>query len=310
MTRTGRRVHSGQSSQFETSTTRRRQLSRLRVLRLILVLRMSRPRILLMLVLNTNAGSDAMQAMQDATKGVDGNQLTDEFIDRMLKPALKKEMRRRGQSIYQANSGGLGKRELGRDAMRAALKQSIARGDAIVDANADDATLAGFAAGAKWRQLQPSSNAVNEPELFTGFRPPTVPEEEWSGCPAPKHDFAETFPSPTFTGKVTHRVKRNRDRGHSCTRRRSWPHSNPKPVPKDKKTNACCALHRFLTGQKYKSGVAICKDCNVSLCISCWEAFHEEEDLHDNVDLVTTLPVTDAKLARAKKIEVSNVVGV
>jgi hypothetical protein len=72
--------------------------------------------------------------------------------------------------------------------------------------------MAGFAPGAYWEQLKPKDVPVEEPlNTIRNARAPTVPENEAGSVPV-KHDFAETFDRPIFSGKKqvqkTHRNNR------------------------------------------------------------------------------------------------------
>ncbi|CAB9519576.1 unknown protein [Seminavis robusta] len=63
--------------------------------------------------------------------------------------------------------------------------------------------LSEFAPGSYWEPLNPKEEAVEEPEnTIRNARAPTVPADEAGSVPV-KHNFAETFDRPIFTGKRT-----------------------------------------------------------------------------------------------------------
>jgi hypothetical protein len=61
--------------------------------------------------------------------------------------------------------------------------------------------MTGFTPGSYWEVLQPLVDPVTEPiNTIRNARAPTVPEDEAGTIPV-KHDFAEAFDRPIFTGK-------------------------------------------------------------------------------------------------------------
>ena len=63
----------------------------------------------------------------------------------------------------------------------------------------DTAALGGFPVGLKWKILVPLVSHVLDPVNEFAFCPPTLDEGE---CPTtPKHNYAERFDRPVFTGK-------------------------------------------------------------------------------------------------------------
>lgn len=60
------------------------------------------------------------------------------------------------------------------------------------------------------------------------------------------------------------RKRLNRNIGH-------W----PSLLPRDKHRNSfACQLHKWASGKQKKSNIAFCAECNVALCLDCYESFH------------------------------------
>jgi hypothetical protein len=139
----------------------------------------------------------------------------DELV-KMKRSDLVEELKKRGQVV-----GGKNKEVL-LDRLRLALKKKMPVGKKRVlhkkvenpktDKKRDE--TAGFAPGSYWQPLVPSSIAA-EPlnPSFTTTRAPTIPVGE-ADFVSVKHDFAEVFNRPIFSGTyervVTHRNTRVR----------------------------------------------------------------------------------------------------
>jgi hypothetical protein len=122
----------------------------------------------------------------------------------MKRADLAVELRKRGQSVGGAKGVLL-------ERLRSALKNKIPvgkkkRGIKKVEIPKTGPTgkeTAGFSEGAYWKPLVPSS-IVEEPlnlSFKTAVRAPTVPADEADVVPV-KHDFAEVFDRPIFSGTV------------------------------------------------------------------------------------------------------------
>lgn len=69
---------------------------------------------------------------------------------------------------------------------------------------------------------------------------------------------------------------------------------------KSKETS--CALQRWAVGRecKYRNGVQVCKDCNVPLCVECYEVFHSIEDIPSRKEEIKTILENKAREERSK----------
>jgi SAP domain len=114
--------------------------------------------------------------------------ISDEIIDKMKVSDIKTSLIERGLA-HSGNKKTLIER----------LKKAMVDKVKIVRSGKKPDDLKGFAQGACWRELLPEETIVEEPTNSFKARAPTIPEEDRDFVPV-KHNFAEIFDRPVFTG--------------------------------------------------------------------------------------------------------------
>jgi hypothetical protein len=142
--------------------------------------------------------------------------IAEEALLAMKRSVLVEELKKRGQVVS-------GKKDVLLDRLRLALEKKMrvgknkkrAPGFKIVENPKMDKTrneTAGFLPGSYWKTLVPSST-VAEPlnPSFTKPRAPTIPADEADVVPV-KHDFAEVFERPRFSGSYERAITQRNGR--------------------------------------------------------------------------------------------------
>jgi Transposase IS4/SAP domain len=115
--------------------------------------------------------------------------ISDEAIDTMKVADIKAALIDRGLT-QSGNKKSLKER------LKKAMKDKVR----IVEVEIKADALKGFTEGAKWRELKAEETMVEEPINRFKARAPTIPEED-GDCVPVKHNFAESFERPDFTGR-------------------------------------------------------------------------------------------------------------
>ena len=117
--------------------------------------------------------------------------LTADEARKLNKPQLKEQLQYRNVPFTNRTK---------RDELRALLVNAINDNVPVSSPEAMAVKgISGFARGAAWKLLVPLDAPVEQPADAGGFRSPT---EMDANAPPIKHNFAETFDIPAFTGKV------------------------------------------------------------------------------------------------------------